>query len=97
MDWQFVLAVVTASLVSSGLLAVGRWWMERRRKTKKLLTEDAFKRVFDESILPGLTTTIEGMIEERIRAVRATGQYVNLRPTPPVHAPPEEAPFRGSG
>lgn len=74
--WQFILAVAAASLLSTGVAALGRWWMARRKKTKKLLTEDAFKKFFDESILPDLTTNIDKMIEERIRTLRATDSYL---------------------
>ena len=84
--WEYVPAVAAASLLSTGLATVGRWWMERRKKTKKLLTEDAFKSFFDESILPDLATTIDRMIEDRsgrhaLRSSTCTKVRPVVRPT----------------
>ncbi len=77
--WQWALTLLGVAVVSP---IVNRfwstWWDERRhrrKKTQKLLTEDAFKTVFNESILPDLVRQVQTMIEAQIRA-RVHARYL---------------------
>lgn len=64
-----VVVAVVAVALSQGAASL-RNWRRKREQTQKLLTHEAFKEFFDESILPGLERTIRDMIEEQIRARR---------------------------
>ncbi len=88
--WQFAGALVLGGIVSTLAGIFIPRWLDKRQETKQLLTEEGFKKLFNDTILPDLTNTIEEMIEERIRTTRATDGYVRLRQTP---VPPDEPPF----
>lgn len=73
--WQWALTLVTVGVVVPVFsLVLNNWWA-RRKQTRKVLTEDAFKRVFNESILPDLERSIKDRIEGEIRA-RVHARYL---------------------
>ena len=48
---------------------------EKRRRIQRVVTEDAFKELFNESVLPDLERYIKGMTEELIR-VNVQARYL---------------------
>ena len=68
-DWwnNGVVVAVVAVALAQGATSL-RNWKKKRDEMQKVLTREAFKDLFETSILPDLERTIKNMVEEQIRA-----------------------------
>ena len=81
--WLWALTLVVVALIAPVLnLMLDNWWA-KRKNTQKVLTEDAFRKLFNESILPDLERNLTNMIETQIRAQVGT-RYLGV-PDSSVH------------
>ena len=64
--WQWLGSLLLVTAVSPVITRLVDRWANRKEKQRRLLTEDAFRTFFNESILPDLERTIRTIIERSI-------------------------------
>lgn len=82
--WEYASVAVGVVVLTQGFTSLRNWWAGHKKKqeeTQELLTEKAFKKFFNESILPDLERRLNAMIEDRIRA-RVQARYLTSHSGP---------------